>query len=380
MFVVFETNKWWWTIEKHSDVITIQRSRIATNVKEVCKQKSRIKGHRRMFRGRGTCSVNELLDWLHGQLNKKYNFMRRNCQHFATDVFMKLTDTWRGSTEIKEFFAILVNRSEETLDSISSFSSKSGSEFQSTTYADLRTGTGFHPEASSTPVPNDEDTHDTHDEHDDMGLLNLNEIVREISEESETPGLDGIDVALTSLYLEDASTPVPNDEHDTHDEHDDMGLLNLNEIVQETAVESETVGLDRLDVTMTSFYLEDASTPVPNDEHDTHDERVLGSLNLIEIEQKTTEDIEEYFCDEDETTGDVQSIPARADERTEQLRELMMMVTRSHLTSMLRRGPRDISRIPRFSTHECNSNQVDQKRQEVQEEEKQNSMSQLLKM
>ena len=95
-FIVLETTSWWWSIEKHSEGITIQRSKTFRAVKDKYRQHDRTTGLRGISenrRGKGRKSVNDLINWLWSsdQLNKKYNLLARNCQDFATAVFDYVT-------------------------------------------------------------------------------------------------------------------------------------------------------------------------------------------------------------------------------------------------------------------------------------------------
>ncbi|XP_052265415.1 uncharacterized protein LOC127867935 isoform X2 [Dreissena polymorpha] len=105
-FVVFETERWWWSIEKQKDGIIIPRSCKAASVEDACRNEWRNKGRARTSFGDGTMSVYELLDWLNtnGELYKKYNCFTNNCQHFAGDVSEILTTAERHNTSslIKE--------------------------------------------------------------------------------------------------------------------------------------------------------------------------------------------------------------------------------------------------------------------------------------
>lgn len=89
MFIVFETETWWWSLEKHTDGITIQRSRKLAAVKERYRQSSRPQEIILMEEDKGQCSVYSLIEWLHrgNELKKSYHLLERNCKHFAKAVF-----------------------------------------------------------------------------------------------------------------------------------------------------------------------------------------------------------------------------------------------------------------------------------------------------
>lgn len=88
-FVLFETRKWWWTIEKNSQGITIQRSKHEGAVKDRYRQERRNSGIKNEESDEGRKSVGQLIRWLYreNELNKEYNVYTSNCQHFAKAVF-----------------------------------------------------------------------------------------------------------------------------------------------------------------------------------------------------------------------------------------------------------------------------------------------------
>lgn len=88
-FIVFETNAWWWSIEKNDEGVTIQRSK---DFDSVChryrrtKRKTSIgKGVEMVKKASGSATVMELINhiWRKNYLNQEYNFLTYNCQHFA---------------------------------------------------------------------------------------------------------------------------------------------------------------------------------------------------------------------------------------------------------------------------------------------------------
>ena len=89
MVIIFETEDWWWSIEKNDEGITIQRSKTLTYVKDNYRRGARNPGMKLMKEDRADQSVNDLIDWLwkSDELNNKYNLVNRNCQHFGKKVF-----------------------------------------------------------------------------------------------------------------------------------------------------------------------------------------------------------------------------------------------------------------------------------------------------
>lgn len=90
-YVIFKTDTWWWTIEKNSECIVIQRSKYRDNVKKNFGRESRdwyvytiTEGKTRI----GQRNVGELIQWLlrKDELNNEYHYLIRNCQHFAVAV------------------------------------------------------------------------------------------------------------------------------------------------------------------------------------------------------------------------------------------------------------------------------------------------------
>lgn len=88
MLILFETKDWWWSIEKNSQGITIQRSKVKGAVLYSYRGASR---HEltEMKTDKGKRSMKELIEWLYqkDELNKRYHVLNSNCQHFATAVF-----------------------------------------------------------------------------------------------------------------------------------------------------------------------------------------------------------------------------------------------------------------------------------------------------
>ena len=92
-FVVFETRRGWWSIEKNSDGLTIQRSRELDAVKEMYRQNRRIKSSywsiQKMKSDKGSQNMRNLIYWLWKKdwLNREHHVTKSNGQHFADAVF-----------------------------------------------------------------------------------------------------------------------------------------------------------------------------------------------------------------------------------------------------------------------------------------------------
>jgi hypothetical protein len=88
MLILFETKDWWWSIEKNSEGITIQRSKYKDDVLNKYRGASR-PALTEMKTDTGKRSMKELIEWLYqkDELNKRYNVLNSNCQHFAKAIF-----------------------------------------------------------------------------------------------------------------------------------------------------------------------------------------------------------------------------------------------------------------------------------------------------
>lgn len=65
MFIVFETRQWWWSIEKNSKGITIQRSKYPSAVQSKYRQTDRGSRISLVKEDKGRKSVEELIRWLY---------------------------------------------------------------------------------------------------------------------------------------------------------------------------------------------------------------------------------------------------------------------------------------------------------------------------
>lgn len=91
-FIVFETQNWWWSIEKNAQGLTIQRSKTLNSIKQYYRRIERTSGIRsvELFKeatGKGTVSDLVHYLWRKDELNKSYLFIYRNCQDFVNVVF-----------------------------------------------------------------------------------------------------------------------------------------------------------------------------------------------------------------------------------------------------------------------------------------------------
>jgi len=88
-FVVFETETWWWSIEKNNQNVTIQRSKKLDSVLHNYQRIQRIGPVKVVMKARGRGSVRDLIDtlWRKNLLIKSYDVMGESCKFFAVTVF-----------------------------------------------------------------------------------------------------------------------------------------------------------------------------------------------------------------------------------------------------------------------------------------------------
>ena len=88
MFVLLQTNSWWWSIEKNDEGITIQRSKNIDYVAMHYRRQKR-KDPVVIEEDTGCYKMMDLVNWIYGrnELNQKYDFLRSNCQIFAQRIF-----------------------------------------------------------------------------------------------------------------------------------------------------------------------------------------------------------------------------------------------------------------------------------------------------
>jgi len=89
LFIVFETDHYFWSIEKQTDGITIQRSTELSAVRDRYRRLPRRKGIKTIMHDRGRFTVHKLIEGLYDrkELRRPYHWFKSNCQHFANAVF-----------------------------------------------------------------------------------------------------------------------------------------------------------------------------------------------------------------------------------------------------------------------------------------------------
>lgn len=88
-FVVLETSDWWWSIEKNTEGITIQRSKHITYVRDNYRRNKRLTPVAEMNSDKGRMKMKDLVEFLYkkDELNKTYNVLSENCQDFSKRIF-----------------------------------------------------------------------------------------------------------------------------------------------------------------------------------------------------------------------------------------------------------------------------------------------------
>jgi hypothetical protein len=93
-FIVFETDQWWWSIEKNELGVTIQRSKKIEFVRDKFRRRDRttdlfgggIKCERKF---KGSHTLQELISHIYvkNYLNEKYDVVSNNCKDFADKIY-----------------------------------------------------------------------------------------------------------------------------------------------------------------------------------------------------------------------------------------------------------------------------------------------------
>ncbi|CAF0780498.1 unnamed protein product [Brachionus calyciflorus] len=88
-FILFETKDWWWTIEKNSEGVTVQRCKYIEYVREKYRRKDRLTSVDLIKKVRGSGTVLDLIRIVYKKdlLGSKYNVLENNCQTFASIIF-----------------------------------------------------------------------------------------------------------------------------------------------------------------------------------------------------------------------------------------------------------------------------------------------------
>jgi hypothetical protein len=95
-FVVFGTDKWWWSIEKNDNGITIQRSKKIEYVRDKYRRNDRktglfgMSGIKLKKKRAGSHTLRKLFKHIYKNdyLNETYDVLENNCQHFADKIWL----------------------------------------------------------------------------------------------------------------------------------------------------------------------------------------------------------------------------------------------------------------------------------------------------
>ncbi len=98
VFIVFKTcatdGVYWWSLEKNTEYIVLQRSRNKNNVKNKLegKQRTRVKLVEKDLKGKGTIKDLFAILWAHQMIQENYNILNSNCQFLVTFVGQQITE------------------------------------------------------------------------------------------------------------------------------------------------------------------------------------------------------------------------------------------------------------------------------------------------
>ncbi|XP_057377869.1 uncharacterized protein LOC130699673 [Daphnia carinata] len=110
-FIVMETNNWWWSIEKNTEGITIQRSKDIKSVRDMYQRKKRTTGWTPLTKIRknettqgGNTTIEELINyiWRKDYLNDVYHLLKENCQKFAAMIFDRIKSPYNDRVYFDE--------------------------------------------------------------------------------------------------------------------------------------------------------------------------------------------------------------------------------------------------------------------------------------
>ena len=90
-FVILETNYWWWSVEKNSDGIFVQRSKKWTDVGDYLERRRRNHPICKVISDTPCMTLREFVYMLYASdaVGSGYNSLRNNCKDFAKTVFDK---------------------------------------------------------------------------------------------------------------------------------------------------------------------------------------------------------------------------------------------------------------------------------------------------
>jgi ankyrin repeat protein len=99
VFIVFKTTSekdgdYWWSLEKGTDYITLQRSRNKKNVKDKWddRPRNKVKPIVENLKGKGTIQDLFAVLWLQQVIPENYHILKSNCQSFVTCISQQITE------------------------------------------------------------------------------------------------------------------------------------------------------------------------------------------------------------------------------------------------------------------------------------------------
>ena len=87
-FIVLRTNRYWWSIEKNDEGITIQRSQKMCYVKDYYRKEKRSRPIQEIYHAYSKKTMKDVIEilWYQNELPTKYHWLTQNCQHFAARI------------------------------------------------------------------------------------------------------------------------------------------------------------------------------------------------------------------------------------------------------------------------------------------------------
>ena len=108
-FLVIKTTNWYWSIGKDSEKILLQRSK-AKNCVEKCKEgQARYTPVKMIVEIEGRGSMRDLIKFIcENELDKTYDLLSDNCQHFAERLFNQFKKPSQGTRSPNSTFPLIL--------------------------------------------------------------------------------------------------------------------------------------------------------------------------------------------------------------------------------------------------------------------------------
>lgn len=106
-FIIFETDKYYWSLEKDTEQVTLQRSTRFSNVRDWTRNRGDEEARRTpisqiVWRNDGTGTLRDLLYflWREDLVGRTYDLTNANCQQFASRIYNRFSrrGVWRSPT------------------------------------------------------------------------------------------------------------------------------------------------------------------------------------------------------------------------------------------------------------------------------------------